>query len=305
MNAPEFVYVTYIATTPEKLWQALIDPEFTRRYWYGMQIEIGDAVGKPFAIRQESGASTDQGEVLIYEPPHRLAFTFQNLHIEPMEGPSRVTFTSEPLEEAVRLTVVHDRFAPDSRVLPSVSQGWPAILSGLKSLLETGEVLTFDEPPMPTTPAPEWAETYYVTYIEATPEKVWEALTSSEISPRYFFGRRVESDWKVGSPVRYWQENGVLDVSGTVLRSEPPYLVEFTWRVEWIEEMRHLPDCRVQFKIEPLGGAVRLTMNEFHDAPLDPKYLEGGRKGWPMILAGLKALVETGAPLNLAVPGPG
>ncbi|SPE56719.1 Activator of Hsp90 ATPase 1 family protein (modular protein) [Verrucomicrobia bacterium] len=141
------------------------------------------------------------------------------------------------------------------------------------------------------------SETVYVTYIVASPEKVWEALTLPVFSQEYFFGRRVKSDWKVGSQVTYYLSDGRVDVQGKVLQSEPPNLLSFTWHVEWHEEFRRLPETIVRFNIDSLGGFVRLTMTEQHPVTMDEKYLDGGRRGWPVILSGLKTLLETGHPL--------
>jgi uncharacterized protein YndB with AHSA1/START domain len=145
-------------------------------------------------------------------------------------------------------------------------------------------------------------DTVYVTYIAATPEQVWDALTRPEFTSQYFFGRRIESDWKSGSPWKLLMSDGRVDVQGQVLVSERPRLLELSWHVEWNEEVRALPPNRVRYLIEPAGDAVRLTMTEIHDEPVEEKYLEGGRQGWPMILSGLKTLLETGRPLGLAVP---
>ena len=119
----------------------------------------------------------------------------------------------------------------------------------------------------------------------------------SGIHPPIFFGRRVESDWKLGSSVRYWQEDGTLDVQGKVAKCDPPRLLSLTWHVEWMEEFRRLPDALVTFQIDKLGEVVRLTMTESHQIPMDDKTLEGGRRGWPVILSGLKSLLETGRAL--------
>ena len=147
--------------------------------------------------------------------------------------------------------------------------------------------------------------TVYVTYIATTPERVWEALTSGEYTQRYFFGRRIESDWKEGSAWMLWMPDGRADVSGKVLKSDPPRLLSVSWRVEWVEEMRNLPDAIVTYTIEPVGdGIVRLTIEEAHPTPIPEELLEGGRQGWPMILSGLKTLLETGRPLPIAVPEP-
>jgi uncharacterized protein YndB with AHSA1/START domain len=139
--------------------------------------------------------------------------------------------------------------------------------------------------------------TIFVTYIVSTPDKVWAALTSTEFTRQYFFGRRVESDWKVGSTVRYRMEDGTLDVEGKVLESDPPRLLSITWHLERTEELRRLPENLVTFKIDALGEVVRLTMSESHREGIDEKLLEGGRRGWPIILCGIKTLLETGKPM--------
>ena len=82
-----------------------------------------------------------------------------------------------------------------------------------------------------------------------------------------------------------------------MLQCEPERLLSVSWHVEWMEEMRHLPPCIVTYQIGPLGQVVRLTMIESHPEPIDEKCLEGGRRGWPIILSGLKTLLETGHPL--------
>ncbi|HEX8906762.1 MAG TPA: SRPBCC family protein [Longimicrobiaceae bacterium] len=148
--------------------------------------------------------------------------------------------------------------------------------------------------------------TVYVIYIAAAPERVWEALTSGEYTRKYFFGRRIESDWKPGSKWALWMPDGRVDVRGKVLEADPPRRLSLGWRVEWVEEMRHLPECIVTWTIEPVGDAmVRLTMEEAHPTPIPEELLEGGRQGWPMILSGLKTLLETGRPLpDFPVPQP-
>ena len=89
--------------------------------------------------------------------------------------------------------------------------------------------------------------------------------------------------------------DGRIDSEGEVLESEPLRRLALTWRVVWLKEF--VPEGKVQFEIEPLGNLVRLTVSEFHHRNLDEKFKEGGRKGWPIILSGLKTLLETGQPL--------
>lgn len=142
MSKPQFVYVTYIETTPEKLWQALTSSEFTRQYWFGAEVRSDWKVGAPFALSLD-GEVTDSGEILEADPPRRLSYSFKHHKYEELrhEPISRVVFTLEPFGPVVRLTVLHDGFIEGGKYFGAVSNGWPAILSQLKSLLETGKPL--------------------------------------------------------------------------------------------------------------------------------------------------------------------
>ncbi|ABE41201.1 conserved hypothetical protein [Rhodopseudomonas palustris BisB5] len=142
MSKPEFAYVTYIETTPETLWQALIDPEFTQRYWFGVRLTSDWKPGSSFEMRMPDGSVCGRGEVVEFDPPRRMAYTFVSTGEEYRgETPACATLTLEPHGHLVKLTVVHEGFDPGGRMLDSISTGWPAILSSLKSLLETGRPL--------------------------------------------------------------------------------------------------------------------------------------------------------------------
>jgi uncharacterized protein YndB with AHSA1/START domain len=147
MSKPEFVYVTYIETTAEKLWDALTKSEFTRQYWFDTEVRSDWKVGSPFALVM-SGKVTDSGEILEADRPRRLSYTFKHeLNEEMLKDPAtKVVFTIEPYGHLVKLIVTHEGFVPGSKLLDGISKGWPAILSGLKSLLETGK--TFAIPPV-------------------------------------------------------------------------------------------------------------------------------------------------------------
>jgi uncharacterized protein YndB with AHSA1/START domain len=142
MSKPEFVYVTYIETTPEKLWEALTNSEFSKRYWFGTEVRSDWNVGSSFALVTD-GKTSDTGEILEADRPRRLSYTFKHELFEEMrnEPATKVAFTLEPYGNIVKLTVTHEGFMEGSKLLGAVSNGWPAILSGLKSLLETGKVL--------------------------------------------------------------------------------------------------------------------------------------------------------------------
>jgi uncharacterized protein YndB with AHSA1/START domain len=142
MSKPEFVYVTYIETTPEKLWEALTNSEFTKQYWFDTEVRSDWKVGSPFAL-VTSGETTDTGEILEADRPRRLSYTFKHELMEEMrkEPATKVVFTIEPYGDLVKLTVTHEGFVEGSKLLDGISRGWPAILSGLKSLLETGKAI--------------------------------------------------------------------------------------------------------------------------------------------------------------------
>jgi len=143
MAESRFVYVTYIRTTPEKLWQTLMDPEFTRRYFVETWQDSTWEPGAAWRMMAPDGRVTDSGQVLEIEPPRRLVLSWRNefrpeLH---EEGDSRCTFELEKVGSSVKLTIVHEIDRPDSKLVQAVSNGWPHVLSSLKSLLETGESL--------------------------------------------------------------------------------------------------------------------------------------------------------------------
>jgi uncharacterized protein YndB with AHSA1/START domain len=143
MADSRFVYVTYIRTTPEKLWQALIDPEFTRRYWCETWQDCEWKPGSSWRLMAPDGRLGDSGEILEIEPERRLVLSWRNeLFPEARaEGYSRLTYELERQGEAVKLTLIHEIDKPDSKLIESTSGGWPMILASLKSLLETGESL--------------------------------------------------------------------------------------------------------------------------------------------------------------------
>jgi uncharacterized protein YndB with AHSA1/START domain len=142
MRKPEFIYVSYIETTPEKLWEALTDGDFTERYWFGVHLRSDWTVGSTFEMVRSNGTVSDAGRVVEYDPPRRLAYTFVNLSDEYKgELPALATFVIEPHGKLVKLTLTHEGFAEGSKFLLGISKGWPAILSALKSLLETGKPL--------------------------------------------------------------------------------------------------------------------------------------------------------------------
>jgi uncharacterized protein YndB with AHSA1/START domain len=142
MSKPKFVYVTYIASTPDKVWQALTDAKISALYWFGYSISADGKVGSPVALKSADGKIMDKGVILESDPPRRLSYSWAPQYEEfKNERPSRVTFTLAPFKDQVQLTILHEDFDEDSKVFESISGGWPKVLSSLKSLLETGRAL--------------------------------------------------------------------------------------------------------------------------------------------------------------------
>jgi len=137
-------------------------------------------------------------------------------------------------------------------------------------------------------------KTVYVTYIAATPEKVWKALTSSEFTRKYFWDRDIKLEPKLGGAFALKLPDGNVNVRGKVIAWDPPRKLSVTWRVEWPEDFRKLPECVVNYEIAKAGEAIRLTMTESHSWNVPEAILSGGRTGWPAILSSLKSLLETG-----------
>ncbi len=146
-SASKFVYVTFIRTTPERLWSALTTPEFMKQYWFGMHCESEWKAGSSWQLKFPNGRVADAGEIVEAERPKRLVIKWRN-EFKPeikSEGYSRCTMDLEPRDGAVKLTVTHEMDKPGTKFIEAVSGGWPLILSNLKSLLETGEIAMQDK----------------------------------------------------------------------------------------------------------------------------------------------------------------
>jgi uncharacterized protein YndB with AHSA1/START domain len=142
MTRSTFVYVTYIRTTPERLWSALTDAEFIRQYWFGMRAESQWTAGSPWKLVSRDGRTYDAGEIVEAEPPRRLVIRWQHRNKPELEaeGPSLCTMELEPGGGAVKLSITHTIERETSKLIDAVSGGWPKVLSNLKSLLETGSL---------------------------------------------------------------------------------------------------------------------------------------------------------------------
>ena len=140
MSKPELVYVHHIKATPEKVWQALTDPAFTARFWYGTRLESDWKPGSPILFAKPQGmGDPDRGKVLVADKPRTLSFEWTEIGYAPLKGerPSRATFTIEPEAGGVKLTLVHDQFDEGSKVMEAMKNGWPSILGNLVKVVES------------------------------------------------------------------------------------------------------------------------------------------------------------------------
>lgn len=156
MDTVNFVYATYIRTTPEKLWEALTSSAFSEKYWFGFRLELEQKVGGKLRIVPPKGMEKHgdhAGEVLECEPGRKLVYTW-NPTCEPelakkRQSLSRVTYELTPMGKMVRLRLLHENLLPEDleknpNTFRGINNGWPAVISSLKSLLETGEAISYE-----------------------------------------------------------------------------------------------------------------------------------------------------------------
>ncbi len=148
MSSPKHVYEVYIQTSAEQLWQALTDPAFTRRYYYGTTVDSTWEPGASLTYTNPDGSIAIEGTVVEADPPRKLVqtFHFPEPPGEPVERPSRVTWEIQEMGKACLLTLVHDDFDGETKTYMGVEHGWVPVLSGLKTLLETGVELEITRP---------------------------------------------------------------------------------------------------------------------------------------------------------------
>jgi uncharacterized protein YndB with AHSA1/START domain/DNA-binding transcriptional ArsR family regulator len=197
----------------------------------------------------------------------------------------------------VPIRLVHDRW------VSKYAEPWAAGLSGLKTQLEettmtSSETTTSSETSgkRPWTAAPE--EKVFEIYIKTTPERLWEAITDEEMRSRYNFGVAVRSDWQAGSSYELAHPQGGTIAAGENLEVDPPRRLVQSFMALWSEDIKAEGTSRVTWEIEPVGDSCRLTVTHDQLSADANGELYGG---WPMILSGLKTLLESGQ--NLTTPG--
>ena len=183
----------------------------------------------------------------------------------------------------VPIRLIHDRW------ISKYAEPWVGGMTALKKQLEAATV----NAPMHV----------YEIYIRATPERIWQALTDSELVKRYYFGSVIESDFQPGSPIIYKQpDTGRIDIEGEVIEADPPRRLVHTFAVRWDADVNDAP-TRVVWEITQMGEACRLSVT--HDGfTSENATFESTKGGWPIILSGLKTLLETGGELEITNPEP-
>jgi len=212
-------------------------------------------------------------------------------HLKVLKAAGLVTTRKQGREtlhylNAVPIQMVYDRW------VSKYSKGWARSLTELKYDLEAE---------MAEAKQSEMTKHVLEVYIKTTPERLWQALTEGSFTEKYFYGTRVESDWKPGATYQYLTPDGTSMLDGRVIEAEPPNRLVTTFNAHWHQQIGDVPESTVTYEITQLGEACKLTLVHSDLIPGHP-LTEGVYRGWQEILSGLKTLVETGKPLVITQP---
>lgn len=155
MSKPEFVYMTVIAAAPEEVWKGLTTAEFTCQYWHRTRVRGDYRPGGKIEFLNPDDTVGVAGEIIKADPPDELIYTWQFTgpdSIAKDDSPSRVSFRLERINRGTRLTIVHDQLVEGTQTASMIRFGWPHVIAGLKTLLETGEAVDFTSPEEPGWP---------------------------------------------------------------------------------------------------------------------------------------------------------
>lgn len=211
-------------------------------------------------------------------------------HLRILKGAGLITMRKRGREtlhylNAVPIQMVYNRW------VSKYSRGWARSLTELKYEIEETEAKKMTE-----TRTSETTQQVFQIYIKTTPERLWQALTDGEMTKKYYYGTRAESDWKADSTYRYNGDGGDALVDGKVIESDPPRRLVTTFNPHWDAACADYPQSKVTFEVEPHGSICRLTLVHEGMAAGHP-ITEGIFRGWSEILSGLKTLLETGEPM--------
>jgi uncharacterized protein YndB with AHSA1/START domain len=292
MAASTFVYVTYIRTTPEKLWHALTSTEFLKRCWLGTSIESDWKAGSPWRATSPDGTLFDSGEVLESIPQKRLAITWRN-EWQPgfnAEGVSRCVYEIEPSGGSVKLTLTHSLERPDSPFIASVSGAWPMVMSNCKSLLETGEAVLVANP--------RHAHGHFTTAIAVpkSPHEVFHCLTDvSRWWSRDFEGssKQLNDEFIIHHPNQHYSKQKLVEV---VPDKRIVWLVTES-RLDWLQkDKQEWTNTRMIFDITTEGDTT--TLHFTHEGLVPEKECYAScNKGWSTIInSWLSHFITNGTP---------
>lgn len=304
MGKSEFVYVTYVRTTPEELWDALTQPEITQAYWFGARLESEWKKGSPWKMVFPDGKVTDAGHIMEVERPKRLVLQW---HHELMpefkaEGDSRCVIDIEPAADAVKLAVRHEIDLPDSKLIGAVASGWPKILASLKSLLETGQALertATEVKHAQAATAPERVLRVEVT-VNAPVEAVWKVWSAAE-GVQTFLAQKANIEFKIGGPYEIYfnPADERMSTKGCKLLSYAPReMISFQWILpgDLFPQLRKTPTW-VVVQMRPAGaGRTAVTISQLgwgHTPEWDRAYAHM-EKGWQMAAAMLQQRFDRG-----------
>ena len=223
-------------------------------------------------------------------------------HLKVLEEAGLVTTRKRGREKLhflnpVPIRLVHDRW------VSKYAEPWAATLSGLKQRIEEepemttqAEIDAQSSGKRPWTAGP--TDKVFEVYIKTTPERLWKAITDDETRRKYSFGVGVRSDWTLGASIETYHPSGIAIGEGEILELEPPLRLVHSFTAGWSEDVKSEGTSRVTWEIEPVGDSCRLTLTHDQLRESANSELYGG---WPMILSGLKTLLETGE--TLTTPG--
>lgn len=300
MSKSEFVYVTYLRTTADKVWEALTRPEITRAYWFGASLESEWKKGSAWKMVFPDGKVTDAGHIVEAETGKRLALQWHHELMPELkaEGDSRCTIDIEPAAGAVKLTVRHEIDRPASKLIGAVSGGWPKILSSLKSLLETGQALERSATEVQAS-VPERALSVSTT-VSASVEEVWNAWATEE-GVQSFLAQKAHIESKVGGPyeVYFNPADERMSTRGCKLLSVVPLeMISF----EWLLPGDVFPQLRksttsVRVQMRPAGAdrtEVTITQLGWGEGAEWDRAYQHMEKGWQMAAILLQQRFESG-----------
>jgi uncharacterized protein YndB with AHSA1/START domain len=303
-ESSSFEYSIYIACPPEKLWNALTLNELLKHWWRGHTMETDWQTGSPITSRFADGSLEFKGRVTESNRPRTLRFEVEELYWtdEYAGEPSRVGFQIEGFGSLAKLTL---RNEGPRKLVQLASQGWPAVLSSLKSLLETGTPLALDAVFGPErNPSKETPGLFAERKIEinAPPRRVWQALTDPaltrhwirEFSPEFTL---LSSDWTRKAPVRWEDASAKAHVVGEVTAVEPPKLLHFTVRDPSGEhDFLNEPGDGISYSLTEHDRRTTLTVShgDFGKKPEYRKYYDEVGATWDRVLPIVKRLAEEG-----------